>query len=156
MDNPYSPPTSPVSDPPPAAGSAFKAVALGALTDLGGTIVSGIVIGMIYTMMISNSGLSDDEVAAQLQEFGKDGGGYLLLTLVGCGFSILGGYVCARISQRTDYRLGFATAGLSVAFGLLMGWDQADALLHAAMAIVTLVSVLVGVKLGMPRAGSPE
>lgn len=151
MENPYSPPNSRVKDPPPSPGTPFRAVALGVLTDIGGTIISGIVIGMIYTVMISASASSPDEVTAQLQDFGKDGGSYLLLTLVGCGFSILGGYVCARISQRTDYRLGFVTGAISIAFGLLMAWDAAEALYHVLMAAVTLVCVLAGVKIGMPR-----
>jgi uncharacterized membrane protein YdjX (TVP38/TMEM64 family) len=154
--NPYSPPSSKVTDPPPEPGSPVKAVTWGVLTDLGGTIVSSIVIGIIYSAVASSSARSPDELAALMQSFGKDGWSYLLLTLVGSGFSILGGYVCARISQRTDYRLGFVTGAISVAFGLLMAWDQAEALMHVLMAVVTIICVLAGMKLGMPRAHAPK
>ena len=68
--------------------------------------------------------------------------------VVGSFFSVLGGYVCARISGQKGNTEPGALALICVLLGLLMTFEQYSALMSAVMAIVGGTTVMLGAYLG--------
>ena len=73
--------------------------------------------------------------------------------VVGGGFSALGGYVCARIAKRSEYRLGSFMAVFSILLGVAMQLFQDSASMDEATvsALVTWGCVIAGSHLGVLR-----
>ena len=154
--NPYAPPNTRVADPPPKPGSPTKAVSLGLLVDMGGTMALGIAIGFVYSVQLAASGKTAEEIEAAVLIGITTGLGFVILLAIGCAFSVLGGYVCARISRRTDYRLGFVMGAISVVAGLLLAWTSYSPVEHILLAGLNVACILGGVKFGILRTeGSP-
>jgi hypothetical protein len=150
MHNPYAPPDATLADPAPASGSAFKAIGLGLAVDIVGTLVAGLVLGAIYGVIVTLSGGGQEELdsAAQVQ---VGSGIFYAGVVVGSFFSVLGGYVCARIAGQREYQRGAVLALISVLLGLLMTFEQYSALMSAVMAIVGGATVMFGAYLGYNR-----
>ena len=115
--NPYAPPEAAVHDLPVKPGSAFKAVALGLATDIGGTLVATVILALIYGAALGAAGVRREEIAAAMQVSATDSWFFYAMTGVGLGFSVLGGYVCARIARRSELKLG------AIPTLLPDGWD---------------------------------
>jgi MFS family permease len=155
MTNPYEPPQTPVSDPQPQAGSPVKAVLLGLAVDIGGSLVASVLLGIVYAVMLASSGVSGDELRTELEGVMQTGWGFTIASAVGCAFSVLGGWVCARVSRRRDYRLGWVLAACSVGIGTLISADGYSVLQQVLLGGVTVACVLIGVRSGM-RASAPR
>jgi hypothetical protein len=61
-ENPYKPPTSEVQDLPAAPGSPIKAIFLGLLVDIGGTTALSVLIGIVYMILLMQSGLNQEQI----------------------------------------------------------------------------------------------
>jgi len=152
--NPFTPPEAKVEDRPDLApGSPMKAVLVGAIVDIGATIVGGTVLSIVFALSLAASGASAEESAAQMLRQS----GWTLLTLLatalGAAASALGGYVCARIAKRDEARLGWILAGISVLLGLVFAGSEAAFVLDQVIigALLTVMGVLVGTRLGVAR-----
>lgn len=156
--NPYAAPGTEVRDPVPPPGSPVKAVALGLVTDIGGTFLGSIVLSIIYSLSLGASGATEAQVR-EAMEAGAGSGSWVWLVgmAMGCGFSVAGGYVCTRISRRSDFVLPCILAVLSIGIGLLMetGSTQTSDV-TAMMSLATLLAVLGGAKLGQLRNRRPQ
>jgi hypothetical protein len=152
--DPYSPPKAPLREEPPPPGSAFKAVTLGLLVDIGGTMLTSVALGIAYGATLAASGMNRGEIEAALANISEDSLISIAGSLIGMGFSVLGGFVCARISRRQDYRLGSVLGTMSAGLGFAMGLGQVEAGWNLALALTTFGAVLLGTRLGM-RTRSP-
>ena len=129
--NPYSSPNANLADPQPKPVSPIKAVLLGLLVDIGGTMTAGIAIGLVYVVVqLTANGKTLEEANAALGSFTTMGLGFAVLFAIGCAFSVLGGYVCARISRRMDYRLGYVVCPISAGTGVLLAWNSYSLVQH--------------------------
>ena len=150
MSNPFRPPDSNVDVANVERGSAVKAVVLGALVDLGGSILASIVFFMLYGIYLGVSGAPAEDLQATMGGMTGSPMG-IMMNIVGCLFSVLGGYVCARIARHAEYRLGGIVAAISVVIGLFAaGGEEANALL-GIYSLLTIASVMVGAHLGAMR-----
>lgn len=131
-------------------GSPWKAVGLGLLTDIGSTWVVGAVFGTAYAFVLASRGASEDEILQTLAGTTELGWEYALLLVLGCGCSVLGGYVCARIAQPRNYRLGIILAALVSFVGLFLMPTVPQIGLQAVGLVASIGSVLLGTRLGMP------
>jgi MFS family permease len=147
--NPYTPPEAKLKDPGRQPGSPVKAVVFGLLADVGGTFLGSMVFGIVYGAMLASGGVSPAESQAALANVGRTGWGFAILSVMGCGFSVLGGYVCARVSRRLDFRLGLTLAALSAGSGLVMGQGSEAPVQNLLMAGVTVACVLMGTWYGI-------
>jgi hypothetical protein len=145
--NPYAPPQAAVRDAPPGAGSAIKAVALGLLADIGGTFAASIMLMVGYGIVLGASGASVEEIsAADLTS--TDSWLFYVGGAVGLAFSVLGGYVCARVAKRNEMQLGAVTAIISAVIGLLLAADQYQLGTNLSMTLAAIIAVMVGARLG--------
>ena len=121
--NPFKPPdTDPGKSPRPPAtpGSPLKAVLSGLAVDIGGTWLLSAVLTIFHVIQLMGQGLSETEVRDALENVPHDSGFYIGATLLGALMSVAGGYACARVARRDEYRPGLVMAAASAVFGIVM------------------------------------
>lgn len=152
-DAPHNPYRPPASDPAPRTeprGSAVKAVLLGALADVGGSVAAGIVLTFTYAFLLGLAGADPEQIAFALANVPVDSWFSILGMVVGSGFSVLGGYLCARIARHSEYQLGAIVAAISALSGLVLG-GRVPAGIDLAFSLVTVASVMLGSWIGLIR-----
>lgn len=153
MTNPYSAPNAAVTDPKPLPGSPIKALLLGLLIDIGGSTATSFVLAIGYGILLASQGQSPQAIQSALEAQVSVGEwGFAIGLALGCGFSVLGGYVCARISRRTDERLGWIMGGIAIISGMALSWEHYPFWGHMLLSALTFACVLFGIRRGMPRA----
>jgi peptidoglycan/LPS O-acetylase OafA/YrhL len=146
-----------VRDPLPAPRpprSAIVAVVAGLGVDLGGTLVSSVIVAVLYTLALVVFG--GDPFGPNQPALGIVG------FFTGGGFSFLGGYVCARIVRRNERRVTVIMASISTTAGLLMAllsaWAAGAAPTswgwRAIELAATFLLVTAGGELGRRRNGA--
>ena len=148
--NPYAAPEAKLADPAAKGGSPLKAIVLGSLTDIGGSLLSSAILLFIYGIVLGAQGMAPEEIAG-LGAISRDSWVYYLDMLIGLGFSVLGGYVCARIVRRGEYKYGAIQAALSALLGALAGFNPEDFGLFLSLEITSTALVMLGVHLGAKR-----
>lgn len=100
-NDPYTPPSAPVRDRgPETAGSTWKAVTFGVLADILGTFLAGIVLFAVLGSILVSQGATPEELDRTLMQSDA----YLVLAgVLGLGFTVLGGYVAARVANQREY-----------------------------------------------------
>ncbi len=115
MPNPYTPPGSPVKDPPsPRRRSSLGAIALGFGVDVAATMVFSTLLSVIAGVSLAAGGASPEEIAGLVDR----SAGWVFIGLVGglcC--TALGGYVAARHANHSEYANAFAVGVASLVFG---------------------------------------
>ncbi len=118
MPDPYTPPGSPVGDPPDARRrSSVLAVVLGFFADIGTTMVFGIVLAIVGGAGLAAGGASPEVIDAIVER----SAGFQLFGLAGglcC--TALGGYVAGRFANHAEYANAFAVGVASLVFGEVM------------------------------------
>ncbi|MGZ5195723.1 MAG: hypothetical protein ACXWJM_13350 [Ramlibacter sp.] len=148
QNNPYTPPTAPLKDQPRAPGSPVKAVLVGLAIDVGGSLVLGVTVTVVYAFALSSQGMSQKEVATALVHIPTDSWPFIVGTLGGAFLSFLGGYWCARIARRSEYRLASLLALVSAASGLALSWGAYGLLHNTLLTLSTAACVILGAKYG--------
>lgn len=149
--NPFKPPeTDSAKNPRPSEppGSPLKAVLMGLAVDIGGTAVFGVVISVMYAFQLHGQGVPDADMHEAMENMPHDSALYIGGILLGALMSVCGGYVCARIARRDEYRPGLVMAAISAVLGLMLGAHPG---LDAMTLLLTLTGIacnLLGVKYG--------
>lgn len=149
--NPYAPPQAALKDLPAGAGSAIKAVTLGLLADIGGTFAALMVFMVGYGIVLGISGASAEEIAAAADFSATDSWQFYAATLIGLAFSVLGGYVCARIAKRAEMKLGAVLALLSAGLGFVLAGDEYQLGTLLSVTLAGIGAVLFGARLGTAK-----
>ena len=149
--NPFSPPTSKVTVADRTRPRPIKAVIVGAIIDIGGTLVVGTAVGVAFTVVLASKGLSVEQIERELTNIDPGSAIGLLSSLLGALISFAAGYVCARIAGAREYRAGAILATLSLAFGLVLGGAYYSAAEHLILGSLTIGSVMLGVYVGARR-----
>jgi len=144
-EDPYAPPKSAVADPGgERQGSFVKAVLVGLAVDIGSTFAFGIVLSIVVGVVMIGAGGTTEDTAALYA------GSTLLkaaMMAIGAGCTVLGGYVAARIANRTELNVALMFGLCSLAAGeLLSRWmdSGADGLEHAVFLFITIPAALFG------------
>src|SRR5689334_22408535 len=97
-ENPYSAPTAELRETPAAARSPILAVLAGFTLDTVGTFVSGVALSFGHAVWMIHSGATGDSIAALAMTPALRAANII----VGTAWSVLGGYVCARMAKRRE------------------------------------------------------
>jgi hypothetical protein len=151
MDNPYKPTATSLKEPPSPPRSPILAVLVGLVVDFGGTTIASIVVGIVYAATLAGRGVPVEQITEAVTEFDPASGYGIVAMLVGGGFSILGGYVCARIARRNERKVSAVLAAVSAVLGFLSGGEALDWWLNVGLTVLTLASVMAGGELGRRR-----
>lgn len=117
--NPYGTPNAHVEDLPKPVNRRFrwKAVLIGAAVDLACSTIAGIVLVVVFSLMAGPAEGSAEEV---LELLGQSWPFLMTSMIVGGGFTVLGGYVAARIAGHSFLKHALAAGALSLASGILL------------------------------------
>jgi hypothetical protein len=137
----------PVESPDPP-GSPLRAVLTGLVIDLGGSTVASIVLGAFYMLQVSSSGMSDEQMKAALEQVPPQSIIAILMMVLGALCSVAGGYACARIVQRDEFRIGGVMAAISGMLSLMATSGQGSDDMTLLLTACTVASNLLGVKYG--------
>ena len=116
--NPYTTPNARLADPPEPVDGRFrwKAVLFGAAADLGGSTIAGIVLVILFSITAGPSQGSAEDVLGQLARSWP----FLMTSMiVGGAFTVLGGYVAARLARHSVLKHALAAGALSLVLGIL-------------------------------------
>ena len=152
--NPFKPPETDSTKgprPPATAGSPLKAVLMGLAVDIGGSTVLGVVISLVYAVQLHGQGVAEGDMREAMDNMPHDSALYIAGTLLGALMSVLGGYVCARVARRDEYRAGAVMAAVSVIFGLMMTAHPSLDEMTLLLMVTGAACNLLGVKYGAER-----
>lgn len=124
---------------------------VGFVVDLGGTIAASIVISLAYAIFIAAPSSTDGPTPPLVWPEWLT----TFASVVGLGFSVLGGYCCARIVRRNEYRWG-AVLGMAVfVAGLLLGAGDTAPEEELFLGAVSVAGTLFGSHLGRAKPSAP-
>ena len=129
-------------------GSPYKAVALGVLTDFGGTLGLSIVLAFFYAMSLAASDTPPEDIAEAISKGSADSWYFWATSMGGGGFSVLGAYVCARVARQSEYTLGAILALINVVLGLVISDGERDVGMSIVLNAATVACVALGAWLG--------
>jgi|JRYE01.1.fsa_nt_gb hypothetical protein len=154
--NRYRPPRSNIGIRNREPGSIPRAVAVGALIDIGGSLTGSIVLAFLYAMMLGLQGHSNDAIQQALTTFERWSPFGVLLTLLGTAMSVLGGYHCARIANRTNYLAPGILSLVSVTAGALLSGGQMPQRELILFSALTVIAIMSGAALYMRKFAEPR
>lgn len=155
MTNPYRAPAAVVADQDRPVGSPVKAVIFGVLVDLLGSTVATLALMLVYGVFLASSGADPQEIERTATQLDPLSGIGLVAGALGCVFSFLGGYVCARVAGRAELKWAGVVAAISLAFGMVIGLQAYSLLMNLLLAAPATAFVLIGGYAGARRNARP-
>lgn len=156
MSNPFEPPRANLQAPNDAPGSLFKAIAVGALIDIVGSIAVGFVAAIGYGILLGVQGYSEAAITEKFETLEPTSGFAILTYALGMIISGVAGYQCARIANRKNYLAPGILAMISCAFGAALSAGEYSQKALFILSALTVISVLVGASLYLKRMGSGQ
>jgi hypothetical protein len=97
-------------------GISIKAIVLGVLADIGGSLVVGIAYGIVLAAIMVIKGIRPEEIGAHLQ------GPIIEIPslFIGFGFTLLGGFVAGRVAKQSEILHGAIVGALGIPLGFLV------------------------------------
>ena len=122
----------------------IKAIVIGCLVDWLGTLAFGLLFALGTGMMAALRGVSPKETELALTEWYNSIPGMVFTILYGFGFTLLGGYVAARISK-ADNLLNSALVGtVGILLGLVIISETPQVVFFLSILLPIPVSILGG------------
>ena len=150
-NNPFKPPETDSTKNarvPDVPGSPLKAVLSGLAVDIGGSVVLGIVLDYVYALTLGGQGLTDSQMKDAMEHIPPTSAFGVLGILLGALMSVAGGYVCARIVLRNEYRVGGIMAAVSALLGIAFSSSDDPAGMTLLLVLCTVACNMLGVKYG--------
>jgi hypothetical protein len=151
VNNPYRAPAAHVADTDRPAGSPLKGVIYGVLVDIVGTTAATMALMFVYGIVLALNGVSPEEIQAVAAKIEPTSALGLAASGVGCAFSFLGGYICARVAGRQELKWAGVMAVISTVFGLVMTMHIPRDAFNTVMLVASFVIVMLGGYVGARR-----
>jgi len=125
-------------------GSPVKAIIIGLVVDISGSLVSAFILAIAYSVQLTSRGWSPEEIEYHLTNLDTYSTFSIITMIVGGIMTVLGGYVCARIVNYSEYKFTFIFGFISAAFGHIASESYYYSLDSMALGILTLGCALLG------------
>lgn len=120
-NNPYQAPQAPLEPKKDRTqGSIAKAVILGSLVDIGGTMIFGFVSGIVLAFIALSQGSDLETMIESIDAGGITHPFNLIAALIGLIMSTLGGYITARIACLRSYKAVTIMMCVTMVIGILL------------------------------------
>ena len=93
------------------------AVALGSAVSIGGSLVTGFILGTVYAAVLIGQGVPQEQLNARLS---GNTSYYVIALPIGLAFTTLGGFLAARRASSHEIPNAIATGVVCVVFGILL------------------------------------
>jgi hypothetical protein len=148
--DPFTPPAANVEAPEFKRGSAVKAVLVGLAVDIGGSIAFAFLFSIAYGIYLASQGQTSEQMQSAMATVGYDSPLGIVGMVVGSLFSVLGGYLCARIARHSEYRLGIVMCVATLVLIAFTGvGGDVHAIIAAGLVVMTLASIMIGIHIGV-------
>jgi putative Mn2+ efflux pump MntP len=146
VNNPFQPPRSGFEKPPRdrEPGSLLAAVLIGVAVDIGGTIMGGAVMGIVYGLMLAAQGFTEPQIQAIFEKPDPLSTFNILATAMGLSMSALGGFFCARTANVNSYTALGIMSAVSVTTGTFLGAGEYEWMTLLMLNLLGLVCIFVG------------
>ena len=131
-------------------GSPVKGMFFGLMVDIGGSVVASFVLFFVWAIWLGASGLEPEVIAQAMAEPDPLSTVSLVSYAVGGSFSLLGGYVCARVARETELRCAAMIGVISSLVSLAMGTGLPVGL-YLFLTMLTFAAVMLGGWMGQQR-----
>ncbi|MCP4748045.1 MAG: hypothetical protein GY874_18195 [Desulfobacteraceae bacterium] len=125
-------------------GSRFLAIFVGFIVDVGGSFLIGIIFAIGYAIVMAANGLQVDQIMTALNTIDSHPTYSAILNLVGCMISVLGGYLCARIVNYSEYKYAAILAAIESLYGLTFVLTADSPIKMIVLIILSAGSVMLG------------
>ena len=122
----------------------LQAIVIGCLVDWLGTLAFGLAFAMGTGVMAALRGVSPKETELALAEWYNSIPGMIFSTLCGFGFTLLGGYVAARISKADNLLPSALVGAMGILLGLVFISETPQAVFLLSILLSIPVSILGG------------
>lgn len=143
-DNIYQPPKADLTTAEPAKGSPIKAVFIATLVDIGGTLTISFIILMSYIFVQNSKGISTQQAMHYLEQMDLYAPVSLLGMALGLALTLYAGYLCAKIAQRSVYRVVAVFSIIIIMFSIMMTISYYSVLEHILLNLLALLSAYLG------------
>ena len=150
-ENPFQTPQSDVDRPEETAGkgSLWLAVLIGGVVDIGGTMVYGMVVGIIYVVQNATPTMTAQDVERMMEMLSQDISNLestlgIVSLIMGMAFSVLGGFICALLAKLRWQKAVLILAGVMTLYGLVVGSQSIPLVKLIILTSLTFVSVYLG------------
>ena len=149
--NPYRPPRAELDHKHRPPGSIAKAIGVGVAIEVVGTLLVGVIAGVIYGVVLASQGQRQDEIErvfASLEPFSAFG---LVTSFFGLLISLYAGYQCAAIANRNTYLAPGILAVVSTTLGAAFGAQSYSTPGLLLVSGITVIAVLGGARIHIRR-----
>jgi|ERR1043166_16283 hypothetical protein len=138
---------------PGPRGSRLKAIAAGCLVDIGGSLLFGVVLMLLLGITLGLLGVRPEMI--QHKRVFNSPAFELASVLYGTAFTVLGGYVAARIANYLEYRTALWVGVISLLFGEVMQPLNPDYPMWARLVgdLIVIPAALFGASLKVKQCG---
>jgi len=143
-DNIYQPPKAHLTTAEPAKAAPIKAVFIASLVDIGGTLTISFIISISYIFIQNSNGISMEQAIQSLEQMDLYAPLSLLGLALGLAITIYAGYLCAKIAQRSVYRVVAVFCIIIMVFGIILTTPYYSALEHILLNLLSLLSAYLG------------
>jgi hypothetical protein len=154
--NRYQPPRAKVDARNGEPGPIPKAVAIGAIIDIGGTMLGSFALGLIYAVILGMQGQTAEMIQHALNNMDRWSVVGLAFTAMGTTMSMLGGFQCAVIANRTTYLAPGILSLVSVTFGAVMNDGSIELPELLFFSALTVAAILGGASLRIRKLTEPS
>lgn len=140
----YESPKSDLQQPIDEQPSTIKAILYSAIIDIGGTLIFGVIFGIVYGAYLAAQGFSELELVAKFQNIELLSGVGVFTILVGCSISFYAGKYCAKKSVKNIHRNVAVLCVFSCSFVLLTGLGQYSFMENTALLLLTVLALFGG------------
>ncbi|MDY6993500.1 MAG: hypothetical protein SVR94_12990 [Pseudomonadota bacterium] len=143
-ENIYQTPKAPLTTPEPAKGSPIKAILIATIVDIGGTLMVGFLISMGYIVIQTSKGVPTKQAIKHLGQMELYAPVSLLGLALGFAITLYAGYLCAKIAQRSIYRVVTVFSIIIIGFSIMMTVSYYSVLEHILLNMLALFSAYLG------------
>ena len=156
MTNHYEPPRANLERRNEEPGSLAKAIAIGALIDIAGTLVAGFAAAIVYGIVLGMNGYSEEAIASAFENIDPWSAFGVFSLLLGLAVSAIAGFQCARIANRDGYLAPGILAIISCAVGAALSGDAYSRTNLLIFSALTVVAILGGASWFVTRRRAPS